>query len=193
MNKRGFEKPIEIFVALFIILAVALVLLKLFQNQISEKQKQLADVQQEQEAREMMEKVQLSCQDKCVQASNNGCGIASLASLCIHNSQNILEPDDFIDLNNDRLKNYDTSFLAGVGVCEERLYCFHVIESCCNREISPRSCKEILRTYWERAGLVNDSSSFDARLAQVAPAKDAGSSCTPDSNLWSALENWGTA
>ena len=39
-NRKGTEKPIEIFVALFIILAVALVMLKLFQSQIAEKQKE---------------------------------------------------------------------------------------------------------------------------------------------------------
>jgi len=42
MNRRGTEKPIEIFVALFVILAVALVMLKLFQGQITEKQAQLS-------------------------------------------------------------------------------------------------------------------------------------------------------
>lgn len=193
-GKKGFEKPIEIFVALFIILAVALVLLKLFQNQISEKQKELADVQQDQLAREMMEKVQLSCQDKCVQASNNGCSLASLASLCIHNSKNILGPDQFIDLNNDMQVNYDTSLLAGIGVCEERVYCFHMVDSCCAREISATSCKDILRTYWERTGLVTagDESEFQARLSSLAPPMNAGSSCQPDTNLWSEVAGWGT-
>ena len=191
-GRKGTEKPIEIFVALFIILAVALVMLKLFQSQISEKQKELADVQQEQQAKELRDKLQLSCQEKCTQASNNGCSTASLASLCIHGSRQVLGEDKYIDLNNNKKKDYDTTLLAGIGVCEERIYCFHVMDSCCAQEISPTTCKEILRTYWGRNGLANDDAELQTRLGQLAPAADAGSSCTGD-NLWSspALADWG--
>ena len=39
-NKKGTDKPIEIFVALFIILAVAMVILKMFSGQIQDKTKE---------------------------------------------------------------------------------------------------------------------------------------------------------
>ncbi|MDD9952788.1 MAG: hypothetical protein OXR66_00460 [Candidatus Woesearchaeota archaeon] len=148
MNKKGTEKPIEIFVALFIILAVALVMLKLFQSQIADKQKELADVQQETKAKELREKVELACAEKCTQASNNGCNRASLASLCMYGSHRVLKDNEFIDLNNNNKPDYDDSLLAGIGVCEDRLYCFHMMGSCCAREISAAECRLILKDYW---------------------------------------------
>ncbi|MEM4268420.1 MAG: hypothetical protein QXK37_06355 [Candidatus Woesearchaeota archaeon] len=38
-GKRGTDKPIEIFIALFVILAVAMVILKMFSSQIEQKSK----------------------------------------------------------------------------------------------------------------------------------------------------------
>ena len=93
-SKRGTEKPIEIFVALFVILAVALVMLKLFQSQITEKQKQLSDFEQEQRAQELRQKVQLHCQSKCTEASNNGCSLQALAALCLSGSHQVLDEGD---------------------------------------------------------------------------------------------------
>ncbi len=178
-NRKGFEKPIEIFVALFIILAVALVLLKLFQNQISEKQKELADVQQEQEAKERMDKFILACAEKCTQASNNQCSSASLASLCATSLSSVLGPDSYIDLNNNQIKDYDTTYLAGIGVCEDRMYCFHVMDNCCNTEISATNCKTILTKYWTDNGLV-------ATLPAVVPP----GTCTSNGNRWDELVGW---
>ena len=48
MKKRGTEKPIEIFVALFIILAVAMLLLKMMRDQTAGSEKQLKDAQRQQ-------------------------------------------------------------------------------------------------------------------------------------------------
>jgi hypothetical protein len=193
-NRKGTEKPIEIFVALFIILAVALVMLKLFQSQISEKQKELADVQQEQKSKELREKVELSCQEKCTQASNNGCSLQSLASLCIFGSPQVLAQDQFVDLNNDKLNGYDDTLLAGIGVCEDNLYCFHVMGSCCAREISARSCRTILHDYWLNKGIISSDADMATRLGQLVPA----GSCQPPpgavSVRWDRRPEWnGTA
>ena len=192
MNRKGTEKPIEIFVALFIILAVALVMLKLFQNQIAEQGKKIADVQQEQKAKELRNKVDQSCKDRCVEASNNGCSYASLASLCMYGSHRALGTNEFIDLNNDQNIGYDDTLLAGVGVCEDRIYCFHTLNSCCGREISATSCKEILKQYWVQSKLLSGptDSKFDNLLKANVPATDLGSACTDSANRWDNLADW---
>jgi hypothetical protein len=172
-NRKGTEKPIEIFVALFIILAVALVMLKLFQSQIAEKQKELSDVQQEQKSKETMDKVRLACQQKCTEASNNGCSQASLASLCAYSSRNVLSTGQYIDLNNDKTKNIDTTLLAGIGVCEDHVYCFHLVESCCAQRIDPVSCKTILDSYWTSRGLTT------ATLLPATVPSGIPTSCAP--------------
>ena len=65
-------------------------MLKLFQSQIADKQKELSDVAQEQLSKEMVQKVKQACSDKCVEASNNQCNPAALASLCMYGPSNVL-------------------------------------------------------------------------------------------------------
>jgi hypothetical protein len=180
-NRKGTEKPIEIFVALFIILAVALVMLKLFQSQIADKQKELSDVQQEQVNKEMLQKVRQACSDKCVEASNNQCNPAALASLCMYSSDKVIG-NNFIDLNNDKNNDMDTTLLAGVGVCEDRIYCFHLINSCCAREISAKSCKSILLSYWQSKGFTDPNSLLSSNV-------NAGA-CASSPSRWDQLSDW---
>ena len=176
-SRKGTEKPIEIFVALFIILAVALVMLKLFQSQIADKQKELSDVQQEQRAKELISKVHQACSDKCVEASNNQCNPAALASLCMYNSQITLGKNEFVDLNNDKVNDMDITLRAGIGVCEDKIYCFHVLNSCCAREISAQSCKDIIVNYYIGQGQTAANSA-----ALYSSLVNAGT-CTGD-NRW---------
>lgn len=183
-NRKGTEKPIEIFVALFIILAVALVMLKLFQSQIADKQKELSDVQQEQKTKEMLSKVQQACSDKCVEASNNQCSPAALASLCMYSSQKVLGEGSFIDLDNDKNMGEDKTLLAGIGVCEDKVYCFHLINSCCAREISAKSCKVILESYWASKG-------YDATgVAKLEKNNVDPGTCKKTADNWYTIDDW---
>lgn len=176
-NRRGTEKPIEIFVALFVILAVALVMLKLFQSQITEKQKELADVQQEQQFREMKDKVTLHCQSKCTDASNNGCSQQSLAALCMGSSAQVLDEGDFLDLDQNNEMNFNFESLA-VGVCEDRVYCFNVIDQCCNRKITPTNCIQLLTNLWTEQG--HDAAKVNTLLCSYL---DMGSCTVTDSTV----------
>jgi hypothetical protein len=165
MNRKGTEKPIEIFVALFVILAIGLFMLKFFQYQLVEQENQLAGVALQFESRELTHKVQLACEQKCVDASNNGCSIASLASLCMTGSHNVLGQGQYLDLDNDGTLGEDVTLLAGIGVCEDHVYCFHLLNSCCSQRISPETCKTILTSYWQSKGL-----SADQLLRSTVPA-----------------------
>lgn len=151
MNRRGTEKPIEIFVALFVILAVALVMLKLFQGQITEKQAQLSQFQQEQKAKELKDSVVLKCKSLCTDASNNGCSQQSLAALCMGGAEEVLmaEGITYLDLDQNNVMNFNAKSFGGVGVCEDRVYCFNgFVDQCCNQKITPAGCFAILRSFW---------------------------------------------
>jgi hypothetical protein len=152
-GKKGTEKPIEIFVALFVILAVALVMLKLFQNQITEKQAQLTQFEQENKQKELMESATLYCKSKCIEASNDGCSLRSLASLCLAYGSDQIAAPDFLDLNQNQVMDYDTSKLAGVGMCEDAIPCISLVSTCCGRQLSGSSCKTILTQYWNSQGV----------------------------------------
>jgi hypothetical protein len=192
MNRKGTEKPIEIFVALFIILAVALVMLKLFNNQITEKQKELADVQQEQKAKELYDKVKLACEQKCTAASNNGCSLGTLASLCSYGSGNELQPGQYIDLNNDKQNDMDTTLMAGVGVCEDHVYCFHIVENCCARRIDPKNCKQILNDYWTQQGFTAEQIYGTSGLLNttVGAGTCKAPASAPGTMRWDKLSTW---
>jgi len=153
-NRRGTEKPIEIFVALFVILAVALVMLKLFQGQITQEQKQLSDVQQAQKASDMLDSVTLNCKSLCTQASNNGCSLQSLATLCLASSDQVLQTGEYLDLDHNNMMNFNTKSFGGVGACEDKIYCFNgLIDQCCNQKITPTNCESILENFWKSEGL----------------------------------------
>ena len=82
-SKRGTEKPIEIFVALFIILAVAMLLLKMMRDQTSGSEKQLRDAQRQQAMEDYTQAAQKSCNELCDNARDTGCSLKSVARYCL--------------------------------------------------------------------------------------------------------------
>ncbi len=149
IGKKGTEKPIEIFVALFVILAVALVMLKLFQNQITEKQAQLTQFEQEKKQQELVEKSVLYCKSRCIDASNDGCSLRSLASFCLALGSDQIKLPDYLDLNKNTRMDLDTTRLAGLGLCEDAVPCHSLVSECCGTQLTGQACKEILTQYWE--------------------------------------------
>ncbi len=151
-GKKGTEKPIEIFVALFVILAVALVMLKLFQNQITEKQAQLTQFEQEKKQQELVEKAALYCKSRCIDASNDGCSLRSLSSFCLSLGSDQIKAPDFLDFNKNKIMDYDTTRLAGIGQCEDAVPCHSLVSECCGMQMTWSTCKNILDQYWTSQG-----------------------------------------
>ena len=180
-DKRGTEKPIEIFVALFLILAVALVMLKLFQNQITQKQTELQAVQEEGKQKELYQSALSYCQDKCLQASNNDCSYQSLASLCLAYGSAAIDDPDYLDLNLDGKKGIDSSLIPGVGVCEDRVPCHALIDSCCSTQLTAASCKNILVGFWESQGF--DESDIQNSMESLVVWSDGACTEPADTDL----------
>lgn len=178
--KRGTEKPIEIFVALFVILAVALVMLKLFQGQITEQKAALSNYQQEQLAQEMQQNLVLHCQSKCTEASNNGCSRQSLAALCLAGSHQVFDTGESLDFNGNNNIDFNTEQYGGVGVCEDQVHCFNAIDNCCAQKITPESCSQILNSFWDSKGWTEGSDGRDAVCSSVSAGSCAD---TVDSSL----------
>jgi uncharacterized protein HemX len=98
LNKKGSEKPIEIFIALFVILAVALVLLKMFQGQISDKTKELKDLEAERKLDEMTTKAKSQCDMLC----SRGDSLNDRARFCMRQITSDFDGVG-VDLNNNEL------------------------------------------------------------------------------------------
>ncbi len=165
--KRGTEKPIEIFVALFVILAVALVMLKLFQGQITEQKAALSNYQQEQLAQEMQQNLVLHCQSKCTEASNNGCSRQALAALCLAGSHQVFDTGESLDFDGNNKPDFNIEQYGGVGVCEDQVHCFNAIDNCCAQKITAESCNDILKGYWDSRGWVDGSNQRTALCSTV--------------------------
>lgn len=148
-NKKGTEKPIEIFIALFVILAVAMVLLKMFSGQISSKTKELKEMEQRNKLKETMANAKDFCDTKCTTAMENNCGLKDKAQFCISNIEAGL------DINgNGMINDYDETFLGGVGICEDKVYCPQISDCSCGVKLTMKNCINILCSYWSsEAGL----------------------------------------
>lgn len=152
-QKRGTEKPIEIFIALFIILAVAMVILKMFSGQVSGKTKELEILEKEQKLKESVDRAKQNCDEICTDALQSDCSSQTLAQFCITYVQKGLDLD-----GNGVSADYDDLFLGGLGICEDRVYCPHLTTCKCNRELTMANCAEILCGYWESQGLSTENS-----------------------------------
>jgi hypothetical protein len=151
-SKRGTEKPIEIFIALFVILAVSLLVLRLFQTQIQGTTDDLSEYQAEQQRNQLKTTFEAQCRTVCSTAQNErGCSLDALVQVCIQNSNRILS-GQYIDLNRDNRVNYDTESYGGVGVCENNIPCFLEISTCCGERLTPERCEELLCQRAEQLG-----------------------------------------
>ena len=67
-GKLGTDKPIEIFIALFVILAVAMVLLKMFSSQIEQKKTEMEEQAQAERAKQAVADLDTYCDSQCSKA-----------------------------------------------------------------------------------------------------------------------------
>jgi hypothetical protein len=156
-NKKGTEKPIEIFLALFIILAVSMVMLKLFQSQIQDKTKEMKDVARETELEQAIEDATLLCQRKCTDAIQEQCSAKSVVTYCVQkltgNSAGITDDDlKYLDLNKDGMNTFQTS-TAYTGVCEDAVFCPYVYTCICGQELTADYCHKVMCKFWKNSGL----------------------------------------
>jgi len=146
LNKKGSEKPIEIFIALFVILAVALVLLKMFQGQISDKTKELKDLEAERKLDEMTTKAKSQCDTLC----SRGDSLNDRARFCMRQITSDLDGIG-VDLNNNELlDDAVTNLLPGQVACEDAIYCPHV--TTCGPIRTMNDCIPILCNSFVKSG-----------------------------------------
>ncbi|MCB9362183.1 hypothetical protein H6504_01995 [Candidatus Woesearchaeota archaeon] len=170
-SRKGTEKPIEIFVALFIILAVSVIMLKMFQNQISSKQEQINEEQQQIEIEQKKTEAEIECAELCSTAKSQGCTDKARANYCLK----ILQ----VDLNGDSVMgNYEE---GNVNRCEAQQYCQHFQDCRCGVELNFENCVEIICN--NKVKFQGDSVKSDANpIFQLTSGKDA---CDSSDNYWS--------
>ncbi|MCF7862306.1 hypothetical protein K9M79_08780 [Candidatus Woesearchaeota archaeon] len=187
MYRKGTEKPIEIFVALFIILAVSMVMLKMFQGQIQGKKDELKAIESEDALRQGKEDAKTECRSLCSEASSNECSEKFLARFCIKKVEEI-------DLNrNLGTSDYDEEFLGGIGICEDGIYCPQVEECTCGKVLDMKECAKLLCSYWQ----VDQNIPNAEATAMLVKAYNVGSCASAEgygdgSNMWLQRQFSGT-
>ncbi len=154
--KKGSEKPIEIFIALFVVLAVAMVLLQMFGGQITAKQEELKTLSDENKLKQARQDVEDYCKQQCANIDSN----LDTVTYCKtkYNKE--------LDLNNNDLYNdYNTDYSI-VGVCEDSIYCAAVYEC---KELNMKTCSEILCNYFEDEWDLSESEASEKLLEFIEP------------------------
>jgi len=131
-NKKGNEKTIEIFVSLFLILAVAMILLKMFSGQVADKTNELNQVSETQASLQL-------CADACSKAKSNNCRTEDLIGFCKAKYELDLDKDSMIgEYNKGAFK-----------ICEDSIYCPLEVNCICNRELTMAECLKITKKYYK--------------------------------------------
>ncbi|MBN2517750.1 MAG: hypothetical protein JXB14_02815 [Candidatus Altiarchaeota archaeon] len=158
---KGSEKPIEIFVALFIILTVAMVLLQMFQGQISERTEELSQLAKEQKLEQSKQKAKTVCNRLCSDADD----LKGRAAYCLESVEDVEQ--EGIDLDMDGIPGeYDDSLLGGLGICEDKIYCPHL--QSCGGVKSMKDCVTILCAYWTQTGMTAEEAT-NVLKSKVSP------------------------
>ena len=156
VGKKATEKPIEIFIALFIILAVAMVMLKMFKGQISEKTTEMKEIERTSALEQALTDARLECKTLCTRAAQEDCSLRAMANFCIKKMKGL-------DIDGDRATTgYDSTLLGGIGLCEDNIYCPHLTECNCGEELTISNCIKLMCNYWASQGIntVSDRTSL---------------------------------
>jgi hypothetical protein len=134
-SKRGTDKPIEIFIALFVILAVAMVILKMFSTQIEEKRKEMEEQQQQERIRMAEQDLKSFCATKCSDAHKS---LKNKVTFCLS-----YYPKE-VDINMNSMADYTDKLDNVQGFCEDRVYCA-AYDPCGSLDV--KTCKSIVCEY----------------------------------------------
>jgi hypothetical protein len=155
-NKRGSEKPIEIFIALFVILAVAMVLLKMFGGQITSKQKELKDVADQNRVEQLRKDIKIFCNSRCADIDGKMDKVNYCKTKYLGNA----------DVNDNDIPNDYNDDLSIVSLCEDSVYCAAVTDC---RELTMKNCAQILCSYFKNEWQLDDTAATERLSSLIQP------------------------
>lgn len=168
-DKKGTDKPIEIFVALFVILAVAMLILRMFSSQIEEKQRQLRDAADQAKVEQAKASLQQFCDARCSEAMDE----AGVLNYCKSYIQ------EEIDINNNKIYTDYITSISLEGVCEDRVYCAQ-FKPC--GALNMKTCVQRLCSYFQKNWGINDPALRTVELQKFLQPGECYASLTPEQN-----------
>lgn len=135
MNSRGMEMAIQIFIVLFVLLAVSMLVLNLVSEQFESQGNEIDKFNQDQAKENKINKFKTTCNSYC-----NSNQVAEKAKYCL----------ETLSLSDELVPSFNKEFQAGIGVCEDKIYC-SMITNCSG--LSMTNCKALLCNYWASQSL----------------------------------------
>ena len=174
-SKRGTDKPIEIFIALFIILAVAMVILKMFSGQIQDKTKELQKIEQKEKFNQAKGDAKRECDEICTHALQNDCDIQQKAQFCQHKLLTGLDVNMDGDIN-----DYSEDLLGGIGICEDAIYCPQVTACQCQGQMTMKNCVGVLYDFYTNSMSLQPEDACNLLLSRL----EANTCEVPDGSIF---------
>lgn len=151
---RAQVKAIEIILGMFILLVVAVALLQVFRQFMTQQSGQLEQTIIQERVESSRKMAMQKCNSMCNEAITDSCSEAKVAEYCLH--------EVGIDYNgNGETRSDEYGSTAGIYSCEEPVYCFQ-ISNCDQCGIQQgaegaRKCREKLCSFLSSQGLSGDT------------------------------------
>jgi len=171
VGKKGIN-ALEIVFAMFILIVVTLVVIRLFTSTVS---KDVLPPLDDFKAAYNYDREKSKCDNLCSSFTSNGCSdLVAAVSFC--------QQKVFLDIDG----NYRVGekghggIIAGVPYCEDGLYCFHISTCGCGSFIlTPEQCLVVMKDYYiNQLGL----SEKEAKQAIINQIKQG--TCNPNPEMW---------
>ncbi len=153
-NRKGTDKPIEIFIALFIILAIAMLMLRMFADQLREKTDQLKRQEYRDKLEQAKREAEQGCSKACTKTLSKDCSQKALAEYCIAKIEGGLD----VNIDNDKddyvKPTASHGFLLSGGTCEDTVYCREIWPCTeCERNLNLENCVKITCNWLKDSGM----------------------------------------
>lgn len=135
INQKGMEMAIQIFIVLFVLLAVSMLVLNLVSEQFQTQSTEIDRFTRTQEVENRINQFIVQCNNYCTSTQ-----ATQRANYCMSS----------ISLSDDLFSSFDDTRLAGIGLCTDRIYC-PMVTDCQN--LTMESCKNVLCTHWGNQGI----------------------------------------
>jgi len=143
---------IQIFVVLFVLLAVAMLVLRL----VSEQTQSQIKVINEEAKKAEMSKIKAECDQACVNCDSPQAQVGFCLKLI---QSSLFEAKGAMDFDGDGFANAYVEEQVGqytgglYGLCEDQIYCSQISPcKCGNRTLDMRNCFNVICDYWEKQG-----------------------------------------
>jgi hypothetical protein len=171
MKERGMT-ALEIVFAMFILIVVTLVIIRLFTTTVTRES--LPNIEDFRGAYNY-DKEKVKCGNKCSTFTSGGCSdISAAVSYC----QEKIAID--IDGNFRTNERGHGGLIAGIPYCEDGLYCFHITECACGSYVlDPANCLKLMKDYYQIQMGLSEQAANQIILNKITPG-----TCNRDPAMW---------